>query len=98
TSLDHALRQRAAEISRLSVSAPALLTAPGALAEPAGGRELSVEVLDRRGRIVARSPALGGRLLPGGSLLAAARREGRSGFVDGRLSGDPVRVFVAPLP
>jgi signal transduction histidine kinase len=98
SSLDHALRDRASEIARLSVSAPALLTAPGALAAPSGGRELAVEVLDRRGRIVARSPALGGRLLPGGSLQEAARRSGRSGFVNGRLSGEPVRVFVAPLP
>lgn len=97
-SLDQTLRERAAEVSRLSASAPALLTAPGALTAPLGGRELAVEVLDRRGRILARSPALAGRIIPGGSLTAAALAQGRSGYEDARLSGDPVRVFVAPLP
>ena len=53
-SLDTALRERAVEVSRLSVSAPALLTAPGALGAPLGGRDLAVEVLDRRGRILSR--------------------------------------------
>ena len=97
-SLDTALRERAVEVSRLSVSAPALLTAPGALGAPLGGRDLAVEVLDRRGRIVARSPSLGGRLLPGGSLLSAALARGQSGFTDARLSGNAIRLYVAPLP
>jgi signal transduction histidine kinase len=97
-SLDTALRERAVEVSRLSVSAPALLTAPGALGAPLGGRDLAVEVLDRRGRIVARSSSLGGRLLPGGSPLSAALARGESGFRDARLSGDAMRLYVAPLP
>ena len=61
--LDRSLRQRAVAISQLSASAPALLTRPGALDTTIGGTELSTEVLDRRGRLVARSLALGGRVL-----------------------------------
>ncbi|MDX6644568.1 MAG: two-component system, OmpR family, sensor kinase [Miltoncostaeaceae bacterium] len=97
SSLDRALERRAADVARLSASAPALLTSPGALQAPLGGRELSVEVLDRRRRIVARSLALGGRLLPGDPLVTAAIRDGRSGFLDGSLSGEPIRLYVAPL-
>ena len=51
--LDHTLRARAAEIARLSVSAPALLTTAGTLDSPLGGLALSVEVLDRQSRVVA---------------------------------------------
>jgi len=47
SSLDKSLRRRAVEVARLSVSAPAVLTAPGALESPISGRQLSVEVLDR---------------------------------------------------
>ena len=57
SSLDDSLRQRATDVARLSVSAPAVLTAPGALEAPVSGRQLSVEVLDRHGVIVARSLA-----------------------------------------
>jgi hypothetical protein len=64
SSLDASLRTRAVDVARLSVSAPALLTAPGALEAPVGGRQLSVEVLDRRGRFVARSVTLGAKMLP----------------------------------
>jgi len=97
SSLDRALLQRATEISRLAVSAPALLTLPGTLEAPQGGRQLAVEVLDRRVRIVARSAALGGRVLPAGPLLDRALRQGRSGYGDETLSGDHVRVYAAPL-
>jgi two-component system OmpR family sensor kinase len=97
SSLDRTLERRAADVARLSASAPALLTSPGALEAPLGGRELSVEVLDRRRRIVARSLALGGRLLPGDPLVAEAIRDGRSGFLDGSLSGEPIRLYVAPV-
>ena len=55
-------------------SAPALLTRPGALDTTLGGTELSVEVLDRRNRLVARSLSLGGRVLPAAKLAARAIR------------------------
>ena len=95
--LDSTLRSRAADVARLAVSAPTLLTAPGALEAPFGGRQLSVEVVDRRGRIYARSPSLGGRLLPGGPALAGALASGQGTYVDARLSGEPIREYVAPL-
>jgi two-component system OmpR family sensor kinase len=96
-SLDRTLRQRAVEVSQLSASAPAVLTRPGALDSPVGGTQLSVEVIDRRGRIVARSLALGGQVLPLGGLVGSAIAHGASGYRDARLGTDPVRVYVAPL-
>ncbi|MGZ4269861.1 MAG: sensor histidine kinase [Solirubrobacteraceae bacterium] len=95
---DRALRTQATNIARLSASAPALLTAPGALDAPSGGQQLLVEVLDRRRRIVARSSALGGRLLAADALVAAAIDRGRTGFGRIGLSGEPLRLFAAPLP
>jgi two-component system sensor histidine kinase MprB len=97
-SQDRALRLRAGDVARLSASAPALLTSPAALDGPSGGQDLLVEVLDRRGRIVARSGALGGRLLPTGALVRAAIASGRTGFAQGAVSGEPLRIFVGPLP
>ncbi|HEX3873446.1 MAG TPA: HAMP domain-containing sensor histidine kinase, partial [Solirubrobacteraceae bacterium] len=97
SSLDSTLRSRAADVARLAVSAPAVLTSPGALEAPFGGRELSVEVVDRFGRIYARSLSLGGRVLPGGSALTTALADGRGSFVSAVLSGDPLREYVAPL-
>jgi two-component system sensor histidine kinase MprB len=96
SSLNRSLRQRAIEVARLSVSAPAVLTAPGALESPLSGRQLSVEVLDRKQAIVARSLALGAKLLPRGPEVAAALR-GQSGFTDTELDGEPIRVFAAPI-
>jgi len=96
-SLDRTLRQRAVEIAQLSASAPALLTTPGALDSPVGATQLSVEVLDRHGRIVSRSLALGGRLLPTGPLVRSAIDRGNGGYADARLGGDEVRVYAAPL-
>jgi two-component system sensor histidine kinase MprB len=96
SSLDKSLRQRAVEVARLSVSAPAVLTAPGALESPISGRQLSVEVLDRRGAIVARSLALGAKLLPRGPELATAQG-GESSFADAELAGEPIRVYAAPI-
>jgi len=96
SSLDRSLRQRAVEVARLSVSAPAVLTAPGALESPLSGRQLSVEVLDRHQTIVARSLALGAKLLPRGPEVTAALR-GQSGFADGRLDHEPVRIYAAPI-
>jgi two-component system OmpR family sensor kinase len=96
SSLNRSLRQRAVEVARLSVSAPAVLTAPGALESPLSGRQLSVEVLDRKGAIVARSLALGVKLLPLGPEVGAAFH-GNSGFADAELDGEPIRVFAAPI-
>ncbi len=96
SSLDRSLRQRAIDVARLSVSAPAVLTAPGALESPVSGRQLSVEVLDRGQAIVARSLALGAKLLPRGPEVATALH-GRSGFADAELDGEPIRVFAAPI-
>jgi HAMP domain-containing protein len=97
-SQDRGLRAGAGDVARISASAPALLTTAGALDSPSGGQALLVEVLDRHRRIVARSAALGGRLLPTGALVESAIRSGRSGYTHARLSGDLLRVFVAPLP
>jgi two-component system OmpR family sensor kinase len=96
SSLDTSLRERAVEVARLSVSAPAVLNSPGALEAPVSGRQLSVEVLDRRRAIVARSLALGAKLLPRGPEVAAALR-GNSGFADAELGGERIRVFAAPI-
>ena len=63
-SFDRTLHERAVEVAQLAASAPALLTTPGALDSPLGGTQLSVEVVDRRGRIVARSLSLGGGVQP----------------------------------
>jgi signal transduction histidine kinase len=97
-SQDRGLRARAGDVARLSASAPALLSTAGALDSPSGGQALLVEVLDRRGRIVARSAALGGRLLPTGGLVRATVRTGATAYTHGSLSGDRLRVFVGPLP
>ena len=96
-SLDATLRQRAVEVAQLSASAPALLTAAGALDSPLGGTHVTVEVVDRRGRIVARSLSLGGRVLPQGALVRAAVAQGRPGYADARLGDDRLRVYAAPL-
>jgi signal transduction histidine kinase len=95
-SLDDSLRQRATDVARLSASAPALLTDPGALEAPVSGRQLSVEVLDRDGAIIARSLSLGAKLLPRGALAEAAA-EGETGFADERLGDEPIRLFAAPI-
>jgi hypothetical protein len=42
SSLDAALRARALQVSELAVSAPAVLTAPGALESPVSGRQIVV--------------------------------------------------------
>ena len=95
--LDHTLRQRAVEVSQLSASAPALLTTPGALDSPIGGAQLIVEVVDRRGRIVARSLSLGGRVLPTAQLVRSAIDRGRTGYEDTQLGDEHLRAYTAPL-
>jgi two-component system sensor histidine kinase MprB len=97
SSLDGALRQRAQDVAQLAVSAPAVLQDPGALESPASGRQLAVEVLDARGRILARSLTLQARLLPQDALVRAALRSGRTGYEEIHLSGARWRMFVAPI-
>ncbi len=96
-SLDGSLRQRAVSISQLSASAPALLTRPGALDTTVGGAPLSVEVLDRHRRLVARSLSLGGRRLPASSLAARAIATGRGRYGSAVLDGERLRLYAAPL-
>jgi two-component system OmpR family sensor kinase len=95
--LDGALRQRAIDVAELAVSAPAVLSSPGALESPVSGRQIVVEVLDARGRIIARSLALGDYLLPVDHLARAALRDGRSGFEDVTVDNAPYRMFAAPI-
>jgi two-component system OmpR family sensor kinase len=97
SSLDHALRQRAQEVAQLAVSAPAVLTDPGALESPASGRQIAVEVIDAQGRILARSLTLGARLLPRDRVALRARVDGRTGFEDTELDGHPFRLYAAPV-
>ena len=96
--LDRSLRARAVEVARLAASTPDLLTAPGALEGRITGGALFVQVVDRRGRIVARSGGLGGRVLPGGAALRRALgAERRAGFGDGALGSAAIRLYAAPL-
>ncbi|MCW2965047.1 MAG: integral rane sensor signal transduction histidine kinase [Actinomycetia bacterium] len=94
--LDRSLRTRAIGVAQLAVSAPALVTTPGALDAPAGGTQGLVEVVDRKQRIVARSLSLGGRVLPV-SLAREAISDGTSRYRTVRFGGDELRVYVAPL-
>jgi signal transduction histidine kinase len=96
-SLDSALRQRAEQVGELAVSAPAVLTTPGALESPVSGRQIVVEVIDARGRIVARSLTLGAALLPEDRLARAARVSGATGFENVDLDGRLFRMFAAPI-
>ncbi len=95
--LDATLRDRAAQVAQLAATAPALLTSPTVLEASVEPRQLDVEVVDHRGRILGRSPALGGSTLHAGSLVAAAIHHGRSGYGDASLGGRNLRVYVAPL-
>jgi signal transduction histidine kinase len=97
SSLDGSLRDRAVEVARLAASTPKLLTEPGTLEGRLGGGELLVQVVDRRGRIVARSSGLGSRVLPDTPQLQAALRDRRAGYGDADLGPDPIRVYAAPL-
>ena len=95
--LDRALRTRATEVAQLVATTPALVTQPGALEAPLGGQQLFVEVLDRHQRIVARSSALGAKVL---SVPDAQRQAlaGHSARTSVRLGETPLRVLAAPLP
>jgi signal transduction histidine kinase len=96
-SLDRSLHERAVEVARLAASTPELLTEPGALEGRITGGALFVQVVDRRGRIVARSGGLGGRVLPATRLLASALHERSSGYGDGALGSSAIRQYAAPL-
>jgi two-component system, OmpR family, sensor kinase len=95
--LDRSLRARAVEVARVAAATPELLTVPGTLEGRVGSGPALVEVVDRRGRIVARSGALGGRVLPSGPPLTQALRTRRPGYGNERLGDEPVRVYAAPL-
>ena len=97
SSLDSALRQRAVQVAELAVSAPALLNSPGALESPVSGHQIVVEVLDARGRILARSLTLGASILPEDRLARAALVSGATGFEDINLDNHVFRLFAAPI-
>jgi two-component system OmpR family sensor kinase len=96
-SLDDSLRVRATEVARLSASTPDLLMRPGTLEGRLGGSPLLVQVIDPRGRIVARSSALGSRVLPDAPVVRDALQRREAGYGSARLGTDPVRIYAAPL-
>jgi HAMP domain-containing protein len=96
-SLDDTLQARAADVARLNASAPAELTQPGALEGRLTGGALYVQVIDRDGRLVVRSSALGGRVLPERDVVERALRDRQPGFADASLGAEPVRLYAAPL-
>ena len=95
--LDRALRARAVEVARLAATTPAILDEPGSLEGRLGGSSLFVQVVDARGRLVARSSGLGSRVLPAGGAARAARVDRRAGYGDAALGDEPIRVYAAPL-
>jgi two-component system, OmpR family, sensor kinase len=97
SSRDAALRAGATQVAQLSASAPALLTAPGALEGRVGSRRLLVEVVDSRGRIVARSASLGGGVLGTRAEISAVIASGRARYSSSKLGNVPVRLYRAPL-
>jgi two-component system OmpR family sensor kinase len=96
-SLDRALRSRAVDVARLAASTPDLLVAPGALEARVGGSALLVQVVDRRGRIVARSGGLGGRVLRSDAATRSALVARRAAYADATLGSEPIRLYAAPL-
>jgi signal transduction histidine kinase len=93
---DRTLRARAVEVAQLAASAPALLTTPGSLDSPVGAAQAVVEVVDRRGRIAARSLSLRGRVLPT-SLARRAIADGVGSYRTVETGGETLRVYAAPL-
>lgn len=98
-SLDQSLRNRAAAIAQLSVSAPTLLTSSSAIETSVGPQPLEVQVLDRHGRVVGRSHAPGVHAPRLGMADLAARviHDGRPAYANSSTGGEDVRVYVAPL-
>ena len=70
---------------------------PGALDSAPATGALDVEVVDRNGRIVARSLALGARVLPAEQLVDRAVRQGSAGYADATMGGEELRIYAAPL-
>lgn len=97
SSLDGALRSRAQGVAELAVSAPAVLTDPGALEGPESGRQIAVEVIDAHDRLLARSLALGAQLLPLDRVARQAVTQGATGFADVDVGGRPFRLYAAPI-
>jgi two-component system OmpR family sensor kinase len=97
SSVDDGLRARAAEIAALQATTPALLDAPGALDSAVAGRALLVEVVDGQGRLLHRSLALGGRVLPADDLVARAIATGRPALASRSAGGLDLRISVTPL-
>jgi two-component system, OmpR family, sensor kinase len=97
SSLDDTLRRRAADVAQLNASTPAELTQPGALEGRLSGGSLYVQVLDKAGRLVVRSSALGGRVLPETPAVKAALERREPTFGDASLGSEPVRLYAAPL-
>jgi two-component system, OmpR family, sensor kinase len=95
--LDRALRARATEVARLAATTPDLLLEPGTLEGRLGGSAVLVQVIDGRGRIVARSSGLGSRVLPEAPVVRAALEDRRAGYGDAVLGSDPLRIYAAPL-
>ena len=95
--LDTALRGRAIDVARLAATTPGVLDQPGSLEGRLGGSALFVQVVDARGRLVARSSGLGSRVLPDRGAARAARVERRAGYGDDALGDEPIRVYAAPL-
>jgi signal transduction histidine kinase len=61
------------------------------------GEQINVQVVDRRGRLVARSLALGGRVLPIDVVLRRVIAQGVGRYASLTMDGDHLRVYVAPL-
>jgi len=97
-SLDRGLHDRAVEVAQLAATTPRLITAPGVLEGRVGTSAAFVQVVDRHGRIVARSAALGGRVLPAAPALEDALRARRAGYGAVDLGGERLRLYAAPLP
>ncbi len=96
-SLDETLRARAVDVARIAASSPDLLTAPGSLEGRLSGGSLLVQVVDARGRIIARSTALGVRVIPLQGEGETALRRRRASYGEATLGTDRVRVYAAPL-
>jgi two-component system OmpR family sensor kinase len=98
-SLDESLRNRAAAISQLSVSAPSLLTSSSAIETSVGPQPLEVQVVNRRGRVVGEGHAPGTHppQLGMADLAAQVIHAGKPAYADSSAGGQEVRVYVAPL-
>lgn len=95
STLDHALRRRAVGIAQIAASTPILLHDRGVLDAPVGDASALVEVVDRNGRVVARSGSLGGRELP--ATLARRAIAGRASYAHTKMGATGLRIYAAPL-